>query len=249
MELEPIKTFRLTTNKVSRFQHEGRELLVKHYTGTDKEARRDREERTLKLWRESGFSVPIVRKLQLPQLRDEPQLVLDYLGSLTLQERLKSTSVPQDEKLENIAAIFSDNSRRHRLAIERSEPFLIHADANTSNILCHDGKFYFIDFENSPDKAGLTELAAMETAKFTRWVARDCGMGLLPAIAGALVDAYRGNQEILQLIVARTANRPFQWYHRWRDRSRKHRSPAEVTKYDVADAVAAELKRRKAIHA
>jgi tRNA A-37 threonylcarbamoyl transferase component Bud32 len=249
MELEPIKTFRLTTNKVSRFQHEGRELLVKHYTGTDKEARRNREERTLELWRECGFSVPVVRKLQIPQLPDEPQLVLDYLGSLTLQERLKSPAVPHAEKLENITVVFIENCRRHRLAIERSEPFLIHADANTSNILCHDGRFYFIDFENTPEGADLTELAAIETAKFTRWVARDCGIELLPAIVSVLVEAYRSNQEILQIIVGRTTSRPFQWYHRWRDRSRKRRNPAEVTKYDIADAVATYLKRKKTINA
>ena len=157
--------------------------------------------------------------------------------------------MPQDEKLENLAAIFIENCRRHRLAIERSEPFLIHADANTSNILCHEGRFYFIDFENRPEGASLTELAAVETAKFTRWVARDCGIELLPAVVGALVDAYRGNQEILQLIVERTTTRPFQWYHRWRDRSRKRQNSAEVTKYDVADTVAAALKRRGTITA
>ncbi len=249
MELEPIKTFRRTTNKVSRFQHEGRELLVKHYTGTDKEARRDREERTLDLWRECGFHVPVVRKLQIPQLLDEPQLVLDYLGSLTLQEWLKNPAVTHGEKLESIAAIFAENNRRHRLAIERAEPLLIHADANTSNILCHEGRCYFIDFENGPEGTSLTELAAIETAKFTRWVARDCGIELLPSIAGAMAKAYRGNQEILQLIVERTTSRSFQWYHRWRDRDRKRRNPAEVTKYDVADAVAAELKRKRTINA
>ena len=64
-----------------------------------------------------------------------------------------------------------------------------------------------------------------------------------------MAKAYRGNQEILQLIVERTASRPFQWYHRWRDRDRKRRNPAEVTKYDVADAVATELKRRRTINA
>jgi len=249
MELQPIRTFRLTTNKVSRFQHEGRELLVKHYTGADKQVRRDHEERTLELWRECGFCVPSIRKLQIPQLHDEPLLVLDYLGSLTLQEWLKSAAVSQDEKLESIAAIFVQNSCRHGLAIKRSEPLMIHADANTSNIVCHEGKFYFIDFENSPVGASLTELAAIETAKFTRWVARDCGIELLPAIIKVMVEAYHGNQEILQLIVERTTSRSFQWYHRWRDRGRKRRNPAEVTKYDVADAVGAELKRRRAVDA
>lgn len=249
MELEPIKTFRLTTNKVSRFQHEGRELLVKRYTGTAKQARRDQEERTLELWREYGFHVPAVRKLQIPQLLDEPQLVLDYLGSLTLQEKLKNPAVPRDDKLECIAAIFVKNSRRHQLAIERSEPLLIHADANTSNILCHESGFYFIDFENCPGGTSLTEMAAIETAKFTRWVARDCGIALLPGVIEVLVEAYRGNREILQVIAERTTSRPFQWYHRWRDRDRKRRNPAEVTKYDVADAVATELKRRRTINA
>ena len=249
MELEPIKTFRLTTNKVSRFQHEGRELLVKRYTGTDKQARRDQEERTLELWREYGFHVPAVRKLQIPQPLEEPQLLLDYLGSLTLQEKLKNPAVPHEEKLGNIATIFVENSRRHHLAIERSEPLLIHADANTSNILCHDGGFYFIDFENTPEGADLKELAAIETAKFTRWVARDCGIALLPGVIEVLVEAYRGNPEILKVIAERTTSRPFQWYHRWRDRSRKRRNRAEVTKYDIADAVATELKRKRRIDA
>jgi Ser/Thr protein kinase RdoA (MazF antagonist) len=243
MQLEPLKTFRQTTNAVYVLHHEGRRFLVKRYNGDDARRRRDKERSTLEIWTELGLSVPSVQHIEVPELRNESYLVMDYAGDSTLQEWLKDSEVSPHGKLERLARIFQESRRRHQAAISRHEPRLLHADANTSNILCVGERSIFIDFESRVECDDLNEAAAIETAKFCRWAARDMGIDHLPGIVSTLVQAYGDERERLWLIVRRTCNRSFQFFHRWRDARRKARQPGEVTKYDVADALARELRQ------
>jgi tRNA A-37 threonylcarbamoyl transferase component Bud32 len=241
MELELLRTFRQTTNTVYLFRHQGRQVLAKRYLGEDAPDRRNREESRLRRWAAAGFSVPRVMELTVSEFNSEPHLVLEFLEAVTLQEWLKNEGVPTETKLGRLTAIFEENHRRHRLAMSRGDAELIHADANTSNVLCRDQQFFFIDFENSVEKKAVAELAALEIAKFCRWAARDLGIQHLPRMMHHLVETYAGEAALLQTIVDRTRGRSLGYLHRWRDHRRKKQNPREVTKYDVADALARAL--------
>jgi tRNA A-37 threonylcarbamoyl transferase component Bud32 len=237
MELEPLNTFRQGSNQVYLLRHEGRSLLVKRYLRDQPAARCRNERQTLQLWASLNFPVPKVWDLTVPEFSSTPHLVLDYLGRLTLQEWLQLPERTCGAKLELVERIFGANLRRHLAALERSEPKLIHADPNTSNILCHEDHFYFIDFEETTETRDLQEAIAIEVGKFCRWAVRDAGIEQIAGVMRILVNVYGQHRELLQPIIDRTCRRPFQMLHRWRDRRRKALDPREVTKYDLADAL------------
>lgn len=237
MELQPLNTFRQGSNEVCLLRHDGRELLAKRYRGEGAGARCDYERATLDLWASCHFPVPRVWPVEIPQWAGSPHLVTDYLGHLTLQEWLHDAKVPAAQRYEFLARLFRENHRRHRLALDRREARLIHADPNSSNVLRVGEQFYFIDFERSTEIADLTEAAAVEVGKFCRWTVRDFGRAHLVPVMRLLVEAYAEDRPLLELFVQRTCDRSFQWVHRWRDRRRKARHPDEVTKYDLADTL------------
>lgn len=242
MELQPLKTFRVSSNQASLLTHDGRTLLIKRYAGGHQQQRRDCEEQTLRLWAEAGFKVPRPVAIDIPELRGSCYLAIEYLDGVTLQEHLQSVTTAFAEKMELLSRILRDNCRRQTLARQRQEPRLLHPDPNSSNVICLGQDYYFIDFETTVASGDLEEASAIETAKFCRWTARDLGIEHLPELARRVVESYQDQLPILRGIVSRTCGRPFQFVHRWQDRRRKRRQPREVTKYDIADALAAALR-------
>src|SRR5262249_6550106 len=147
VDLQPLKTYRASRNRAGLLRHDGLTLLVKCYAGERQQERRDCEELSLRAWSHAGFSVPVVRDVDVPELHDTPYLVMDYLPGLTLQEYLCQTDTPLSEKLALLSRIFRDNSRRHDCACRERQSRLLHPDPNSSNVICLGGQFYFIDFE------------------------------------------------------------------------------------------------------
>lgn len=241
MELQPLKTSRVSTNHASVVQKGGRTYLIKRYTGQHPRERLACEKLSLSLWAETGFNVPAVSTLEIPELRGTDYLVIEFLNGPTLQDLLKDAAVGLDEKWELLSHILTDNCRRQCRAIAQREPRLLHPDPNSSNIICVGREYYFIDFETTVPADHLEDAAAVETAKFLRWTARDLGIVRLDELARRAAVAYDDNPDTLRRIISRTCDRPFQWFHRWQDRRRKQRHPFEVTKYDIASALAAAL--------
>lgn len=242
MELQPLQTSRVSTNHASVVQQGGRTYLIKRYSGEHPGERLACEKLSLGAWADAGFKVPAVSTLEIPELRGTAYLVIEFLNGPTLQDLLKGDAIGLDEKWELLSRILTDNCRRQRQAIAQQEPRLLHPDPNSSNVLCIGREYYFIDFETVVSPGDLEDAAAMETAKFLRWTARDLGSVHLPELARRAAAAYAGHAATLNRIIARTCDRPFQFFHRWQDRRRKQRQPGEVTKYDIADALATALR-------
>lgn len=241
MELQPLQTSRVSTNHAGVLQLDGQTYLIKRYAGGNPRERLECEKLSLGLWADAGFKVPALSSLEIPELRGMYYLAIAFLNGPTLQDLLKNTAVRIEEKWELLSSILADNCRRQCRAIAQQEPRLLHPDPNSSNIICVGREYYFIDFETTVPPGNLEDAAAVETAKFIRWTARDLGIVHLSELARRAVAAYGDNPDTLRRIVKRTCDRPFQWFHRWQDRRRKQRLPLEVTKYDIAHALAVAL--------
>ena len=237
MVLAPLTTFRASTNRAWLMETGGRRWLVKHYIGNDAEARRDCEARRLTIWNRHGFRVPKLEDVRVTELEGKPHLVMEFIEARTLQEVLKDSLQPLNDRLQRLRSIVAENRRRHDLALKLQEPGLLHHDPNTSNVLCPPNETCcFIDFEG--EVAGWqVEFIAIEIAKLFRWAARDLGRPEIDTVAALFFEAYAGRQDWLQAIAQRTLERRFQFYHRWQDGRRKRNAPGEVTKYDVADSI------------
>jgi hypothetical protein len=63
-------------------------------------------------------------------------------------------------------------------------------------------------------------------------------------VLSILLQAYAGQECLLERLVNRARNRPLQSYHRFRDWMRKRKDAHEVTKYDIADGIGRVLAHR-----
>jgi tRNA A-37 threonylcarbamoyl transferase component Bud32 len=239
MNISPFVAFRKTTNALYTVRDAGAEYFVKCHHGPGGPRRKDREQQIMRLWEKEGFEVPRIHDIEIPVL-PKPYLVTDLVKGVSLRECLADNAHPTSVKMDFLTKLFMELRRRHELAIARNDPRLIHPDASTGNILCTKSGFCFIDFEASPRRRdSVMEAAGIEIATLCRWIARDLGVGGLSAILARVLAAYEGREQVLDLAAGRTMNRPFQFYHRWRDKRRKQQNPGEVTKYDIAGALMA----------
>jgi tRNA A-37 threonylcarbamoyl transferase component Bud32 len=238
MKLSPLETFRKTTNTLYTVVDGNDKYLVKSYCGPRNLARYRQEKLSLGRWQQAGFNVPTVHDIKIPSAA-EPYLVISFIEGPSLREYLSQSAHALDEKLETLRRLFSELAKRHDLAIRTNNIYLIHHDPSSGNIIYTKSGFYFIDFE-TPVKQNhsVLESASIEVATTCRWIVRDLGIESLDKVLTLAAAAYRNQEPVLKLIVDRTTARPFQFYHRWKNKKRKLVHPEEVTKYDIADGLA-----------
>ena len=224
------------TNALYRLLAPGQPRLVKVYLGRQAETRRDRERATLLVWQEAGLKVPEVFEHPLEGL-DHPYLVMTHLSGQALGSALRCPRTDLSSKLTVWQDVLATMRRRHDLAIRENQASLVHPDPNTGNVILTETGVFFVDLEKGVRDGEVRTAAAIEIAQLSRWVIRDLGIQHCRRVLHAVVDAYRGHEELLELICRRVHDRPLQFYHRWKDRHKKTRRRDEVTKYDVANAL------------
>ena len=235
--LEPLGRSRATSdNELFLLDGAERPLVVKVYRGKHAAERRLRELTRLSAWRAAGCTVPAVHDLVVSDLPG-PYLVFEYVAGSSLRQRLCSPKFCLTARLELSQAVLHCVRRRHELAVARGDAALIHPDANTGNIILRGDRIVWIDLESPKRATSVLKAAACELGKLMRWMALDLGRGHLPALAERVAAVYAGLPGVPRELVKITHERPFQGWHRWRDRRRKAKAPEAVTKYDVADAL------------
>jgi tRNA A-37 threonylcarbamoyl transferase component Bud32 len=235
MRLTAFETFRETTNKFYLLTDGSNKYLVKSYYGRNSFVRHQQEKFMINHWKQAGFIVPQIHDKQVPDV-PEPYLVTDFIEGPSLREYLSAESHTVPEKLAVLAKLFEQVRRRHDTAIQTNDQCLIHYDPSSGNIIYTTDNFYFIDFESPPkSRYTIPESASIELATLCRWIVRDIGPKFLEQVLKQMVTAYKGQEPLLNLVVKRTAARPFQFYHRWKSQRFKTLYPNDVTKYDIAD--------------
>ncbi len=231
MNIHPLKLFRPTSNKLFVTDDNKQKILIKQYCGPDASQHCQHEKMTIQQWSKAGFNVPKLLHIDNIKL-NKPYLAMTFIEAEAMGKLLKS---PETDKFLLIREFYRELYRRHYLAIKQNNPDLIHHDANTGNILYNNHIFYFIDFESEVKFKDVELSASVELATITRWIVRDIGIESIEQVVSIANEQYKDLQKIMQLLIDRTLKRPFQTYHRWKDRKRKIKAPNNVTKYDVAN--------------
>jgi tRNA A-37 threonylcarbamoyl transferase component Bud32 len=238
MKLSKLNTLRKTTNTLYILFDNEAKYFVKCYTGSGSYARNAQERSMMKHWKKNGFNVPDVYDRKVHGLQ-EPYIVTSFIEGLSLREYLSESKYSVDEKLETLKKLFSELAKRHNYAIQKNDRDLVHRDPSSGNIICAKNSFYFIDFETPAKKnRPVLESACIEATTTCRWIVRDLGIESIERVLKLLLEAYKGQQILLKTMVHRTTARPFQFFHRWKNKKLKLSHPSEVTKYDIADTLA-----------
>jgi tRNA A-37 threonylcarbamoyl transferase component Bud32 len=236
MEFQLLPPSKKTKNRVYTFVVNRQKYVLKVYRGFDRFARRGREKLLIEHWKHKGFKAPEICDMEIESAA-EPYLVTKFIDGPSLRAYLPGTQ--PSEQLEAISRLFEQISNRHHIAIETDDEQLVQYDANTRNIICAQDGFYFVDFESFNRKhLSIAESASIEAATLCRWIVGDTGVEFLEEVVKIMARAYERDTGLLNLIVARTTARPFQFYSRWKNARRKRKNPAVATKYDVADTLA-----------
>ena len=237
MILTELKTFKKTSNRLFIYDHKGKKLLVKCYHAQPAEKRRDKELFIMRYWHDAGYKVPEIHDIEIPSIK-APYIVMNFIDGISLQRFLSTNDHSLETKLEIVSRFFENINARHDRAIRNDDKNLIHFDPSTGNVIYTDNDFLFIDFEDASRKRTVLQAATIEVATLCKWIVRDMGIKHANNVLSRLVSVYDNNRKLLNLIVKQTAGVPFQFFHRRRDRNKKLANPLEVTKYDIADALA-----------
>ncbi len=243
MKLSPLKTSTKTTNMLYSFDDGNTRYVVKCYVGADNLKRCRREKDAIEHWMAAGFDVPRIYDRTIPNIH-VPYLVLSRIEGVPLREYLSSRTHPIDEKLRILESLFEQMSNRHRLAVENGDFRLVHYDPSSGNVICSGDQLSYVDFEARPKYRTVIEAAGTELLTLCKWIIGDIGEEFLQTVMQLVAASYDNQQSLLRIMLKRTSGRPFQFYHRWKDRRHKNRHANCITKYDIVDSLFQSLKQQ-----
>lgn len=194
-----LKLYRSRQSPLAEALSAGAHRFLERKRGVSPQARCETERQTLETWSRHGFDV--FRRLDLPLPPDQspPATWLEYCPGSTLAEVLRDAGVALDEKATRVARMASTMARRHRLALDLSDPLLLQERGTTKHVLLHGDRMVWFDFEGGflpgfPILEGL----AQELAGHVRSL-KAGGDAALPRLLGAFIDGY-GDRDLLREI-------------------------------------------------
>jgi hypothetical protein len=133
--------------------------------GTSPRERGATESLVLRLWAVHGYDVPQDNDRPPPPGVTEPTLWLEYCPAKTLDFALAVDVLEIDPARAQVARLAVDQARRHRRAIELSEPLLTMEHATIAHVLAFGDRQVTIDFENAYKRGfAVEEAVARELA-------------------------------------------------------------------------------------
>jgi hypothetical protein len=143
-----VKIYHHKRGPLQRF-FSGLENYITGRSPLDPRSRFSTEKKTLNIWQENGFDV-FRRSNQSPPVSiDFPHLVFEYVSGRTLKEYFLDSAIGKAEKLNTFKRFIPDWSRRHALAFETRNHYLIQERATLQHVFmsAEDDRLIYYDFE------------------------------------------------------------------------------------------------------
>lgn len=151
-------------------------------------ARRDYEVACVALWARHGFGVfGMHPEVVFDDLPAGTYMLYDYTEGTPFREHFRDESLPLATRLATWRRFLPEWHRRHRLAIDLSEPRLIHENGDCKHVLIQaDGRFVSFDFEVGFRSRQARDLVGREILAYLR----SFGRAMSLALADELVAHY-----------------------------------------------------------
>jgi hypothetical protein len=106
------------------------------------------EKKVLQTWREHGFDVFKQPKNFESIAINKPHLVFEYVKGQTLLSYFADPRISKENKIDKLKRFVPEWGRRHHLALESGNRFLIQEHPSFKHVYINDGgRFIFFDFE------------------------------------------------------------------------------------------------------
>ena len=225
----------------SRYQYIKKTLgnvLVCNQTSFMPKGRLRTEMACLKLWREAGFRVfDTYDRVKVEGLPEGSYTLFEYVDAPRFVNYFADGTIPLDERLETWCRFLPVWHRRHSMAIERSEPKLVHENGDLKHVMImEDGQFLFFDFEMVfRSKKRVKEFVCWEILAYLKSLGKTVGHRHWNAFMKETVDRYPDKTllEYAYLLAFCNPN-PILRGARWLDRKLKPGAKKPFSKYNVA---------------
>lgn len=143
-----LKVYFCSRGRVKRIVKTFDNVVMNGQTSFMPRARLRTEQDAMKVWREAGFRVfDIYANVRVEGLPRDGYALYEYVEGRHLHKLLPDASVPMEERLAVYRRFLEQWHRRHRLAIERREPRLIHENGDLKHVLVRGDELVWFDFE------------------------------------------------------------------------------------------------------
>lgn len=144
---------------VVKIYHHKRDPLQRFFSGlenyfagrssSDYRARFSTEKKTLDIWQKNGFEVFRQLNQSPPVSIDFPHLVFEFVGGRTLKKYFLDSTIGKSDKLDTLKRLIPEWSRRHAVALETRNHYLIQERATLQHVYmsADDDRLIYYDFE------------------------------------------------------------------------------------------------------
>lgn len=133
-------------------------------------ARLRTEQDAMRVWREAGFRVfEIYDNVRVEGFPEGGYALYEHVPGRQLHRLLSDESVRLDERLRIYRQFLEQWHRRHRLAVDRREPRLIHENGDLKHVMEYNGDLVWFDFEMCyRSKSHVEDLVAREILAYLK---------------------------------------------------------------------------------
>ena len=212
-------------------------LLVCNQTSFMPRARWRTEMQCLKLWRDAGVRVLDTYDVKVEGLPDEGYALFEYAPGRKFVDYFADDSVSLQEKVETWRRFLHVWHRRHRQAIDRREPRLVHENGDLKHVMFWKDDLCFFDFEMCfRSRRRVREFVAREILAYLKSMGKTVGAEHWEVFLAETVEHYpdRGMLEYTYAFAFRNPN-PVLRLARWLDRKLKAGAKKPHSKYRVAE--------------
>ena len=123
-------------------------LIVMGQTSFMPRSRLRTEQRALRIWREAGFRVfRVYEDVEVEGLPKGGYALYEYVPGRNFHKLLPDESVPLEDRIRFYRIFLDQWHRRHKMAVEKSEPRLIHENGDIKHVMEYNGELVWFDFE------------------------------------------------------------------------------------------------------
>lgn len=123
-------------------------ILIEGQTSFMPRARLRTELDAMAIWRQAGFRVfGLYENVKVEGIKEGGYALYEYVPGRHFHKLLPDESVPLEERIRLYRKFLIEWHRRHRMAIDRHEPRLVHENGDLKHVMDYQNQLVWFDFE------------------------------------------------------------------------------------------------------
>lgn len=187
-------------------------------------------------WEKHGFTCfPRYPEVTVEGLPRDGYMVFGWVPGKHFRDYFKDAAIPLEERMATWRRWLPEWHRRHRVAVETNDNYLIHENGDVKHVMLWQGGFTYFDFEMVYTSKDVRTLVGREILAYMRSCGRFFGEETYARMMDELAAHYPDKALLMAAWECAYADpNRFMRFARWLDRTLKPGSRKRWSKYQVA---------------